>query len=67
MDLETEIEEVKETDFERKQREYMEKMLGCSRDHSKEIDLYEKTYADKIDRILTMKGQAEAAISDADA
>lgn len=44
----------------------MEKMMGCSKDHSKEIDLYDKPYSEKIDRIVAMKGQAEAAIIDAD-
>ena len=32
----------------------MEKLIGCSKDHSKEIDLYDKTYVDKIDRVKTM-------------
>ena len=54
MDLEEEIEEVKQTDFDRQRKEYMEKLLGCSKDHSKEIDLYDKTYEDKIDRVKTM-------------
>jgi hypothetical protein len=25
--------------------------MGCSRDHSKEIDIYSKSYAEKIERI----------------
>ena len=45
---------MKETDFERQRQEYMEKLVGCSKDHSKEIDLYEKTYIDKVDRIKSM-------------
>ena len=44
----------------------MEKMMGCSKDHSKEIDLYDKPDSEKIDRIVAMKGQAEATIIDAD-
>ena len=36
----------------------MEKLLGCSKDHSKEIDLYDKTYTEKIDRVKTMAEQA---------
>jgi len=27
----------------------MSKMMGCSKDHAKEIDLYSKSYEDKID------------------
>jgi hypothetical protein len=29
----------------------MKEMMGCSRDHSKEIDIYSKSYAEKIERI----------------
>ena len=64
MDLEEEIEEVKQTDFERQRKEYMEKLMGCSKDHSKEIDLYDKTYADKIDRVKTMMQQAQSAFEE---
>lgn len=67
MDIEDEIAQVKEQDFEQQQQAYMEKMMGCSKDHSKEIDLYDKPYCEKIERIVTMKGQAEAAVIDADA
>ena len=54
MELEEEIEEVKQTDFDKKRKEYMEKMIGCNKNHSKEIDLYEKPYEDKIDRVKAM-------------
>ena len=40
----------------------MEKMMGCSKDHAKEIDLYNKTYADKIDRVKTQMKQAQQAM-----
>ena len=62
MDIEEEIDEVKQTDFEGQRKEYMEKLMGCSKDHSKEIDLYDKTYAEKIDRVTTMIKQAETAV-----
>ena len=39
----------------------MEKILGCSKNHSKEIDLYEKTYGEKVERIETMMSQAKLA------
>ena len=39
----------------------MAKMTGCSKDHAKEIDLYNKTYADKIDRVKTQMKQARQA------
>ena len=33
----------------------LKEMMGCSRDHAKEIDIYYKTYAEKIERIKAMK------------
>lgn len=42
----------------------MEKLIGCSKDHSKEIDLYDKTYSDKIDRVRTMMKQAQSAFEE---
>lgn len=45
----------------------MEKILGCAKNHSKEIDLYEKTYAEKIERISLMKTQALSAYEEAQA
>ena len=37
-------------------------MMGCSKDHAKEIDLYSKTYEDKIDRVRTQMKQAQQAM-----
>ena len=51
IDVEEQIEEVKETDFDQQRKQYMDKLIGCSKDHSKEIDLYEKTYEQKIERV----------------
>ena len=61
IELEEEMEEVKAKDFERQRQEYMEKMFGCSKDHSKEIDLYDKTNQEKIEHIRTMLKQANQA------
>ena len=36
-------------------------MFGCNKDHSKEIDLYGKTNAEKIERIQTMLKYAKQA------
>ena len=44
----------------------MAKMIGCSKDHAKEIDLYQKNYADKIDRVKTQMKQAQQALEAAD-
>ena len=54
MDLEEELEEAKQTDYERQRQEYMEKLVGCNKDHSKEIDLYDKTNSEKFERADTM-------------
>lgn len=43
----------------------MQKLLGCNKDHSKEIDLYDKTYSEKIDRVNTMAQQAKSALEEA--
>ena len=50
------------TDFNKTQEEYMHKMMGCSRDHAKEIDLYSKDYGSKIERIMKMIGEANKAL-----
>ena len=40
-------------------------MIGCSKDHSKEIDLYDKTFGEKIERVQTMVDQAQKAYEEA--
>jgi len=42
----------------------MHKMMGCSRDHAKEIDLYSKDYGSKIERIMKMVEEAIAALQE---
>ena len=51
VEVEEQLEETKQTDFEQKQKEYMSKLAGCSKDHAKEIDLYNKSYEDKVERV----------------
>jgi len=42
----------------------MQKIIGCSKDHGKEIDLYDKSYAEKITRINTLLEEAEKSVAD---
>ena len=37
-------------------------MMGCSKDHAKEIDLYSKSYAEKVERVRTQMKQAQQAM-----
>lgn len=39
-------------------------MMGCSRDHSKELDIFNKPYAEKIERIKSMKDQGNKFFKD---
>mgnify|MGYP001006260452 CR=1 FL=1 len=39
-------------------------MLGCSKDHGKEIDLYNKSYYEKIQRVKTLLDEAEKSEDD---
>ena len=49
MKLEEERETAAQTDFSKEAQ--VKEMFGCSRDHSKEIDIYNKTYSEKLSRI----------------
>ena len=51
IEVDEKIEEVRGTCYSEKQKEYMAKIMGCSKDHAKEIDLYSKPYEEKIERI----------------
>jgi hypothetical protein len=44
----------------------MSKVIGCSKDHGKEIDLWNKSFGEKVERIKTMLGEAEKAGSDSE-
>jgi hypothetical protein len=35
----------------------MKEMMGCSRNHSKEIDIYSKSYEEKMQRIVFLKDE----------
>jgi len=39
-------------------------MIGCSKDHGKEIDLYGKTYDEKVLRIKSLLNEASKACDD---
>jgi len=39
-------------------------MMGCSRDHAAEIDIYSKPYAEKIQRVKMMKDEGNAAMKE---
>ena len=56
--MEDKQEEVKQKSYESEQQEYLSKMVGCNKDHGKEIDLYSKSYAEKIDRIKSLMIEA---------
>lgn len=63
VDIEETIEETKQADFDQQQKDYMGKLMGCSKDHAKEIDLYNKSYKDKLDHVRQMVKQAELAVT----
>lgn len=39
-------------------------MMGCSRDHAAEIDIYNKSYKEKMERIRLMKEQGNKAMKE---
>jgi hypothetical protein len=39
-------------------------MMGCSRDHAKEIDIYSKTFQEKIERVKAMKEEGNKAFKE---
>lgn len=43
----------------------MKEMMGCSRDHSKEIDIYNKSYAEKLQRIMFLKDEGNQSYKEA--
>lgn len=38
--------------------------MGCSKDHAQELDIYNKSYKEKMDRIKVMKEQGNQAIAE---
>jgi len=55
MDKEEKIDEIGKKDFDKESKDMYHKMMGCSKDHAAEIDIYNKTYPEKIARIKLMK------------
>lgn len=43
----------------------MKEMMGCSRDHSKEIDIYNKPYNEKVQRIIFLKDEGNQTYKEA--
>ena len=58
------IEEIEGKDFKQGVKDSVHKMMGCSQDHSAEIDIYSKTYKEKIERIKIMKEQGNLAMTE---
>ena len=55
MDKEEKIKEIEDKDFDKEAKDKFHKMMGCSKDHAAEIDIYNKTYPEKIERVKLMK------------
>ncbi|CDW82206.1 UNKNOWN [Stylonychia lemnae] len=55
LNLEEKRQETEDKDFSKETM--LKEMMGCSRDHSKEIDIYYKSYGEKIERIKAMKDE----------
>ena len=58
-ELADKVEETKARDFSKEQDDYLHKLAGCSKNHGQEIDLYNKSFGEKIDRIQTLLKEAE--------
>ena len=58
------VEEVPAGDFGKEGATHMKEMMGCSRNHSKEIDIYSKSYSEKIQRIISMKDEGNQSFKD---
>lgn len=58
------MDEVNKKDYKQESEEMIHKMMGCSRDHAAEIDIYNKSYKEKMQRIKLMKEQGNKAIQD---
>ncbi len=63
-ELEDKSQEIKQKSYDQERDEYLAKMIGCSKDHGKEIDLYGKSYEEKIKRIKMMMSEADKSTDD---
>ena len=61
---EEKIENLEKKDFGQEVSDNIHKMMGCSKDHAAEIDIYNKTFKEKIERIKMMKEQGNIAIGE---
>jgi FK506-binding protein 4/5 len=52
---------VEQRNFEKESRDNLHKMMGCSRDHAAELDIYNRSYPEKIKRIQMMKEEGNKA------
>lgn len=58
------IKEIEKKDFDHEVKENIHKMMGCKKDHAVELDIYNKTYKEKIERIKMMKEQGNQAMEE---
>lgn len=63
-ELEDEADEVKRKQYDKERDDYLAKIIGCNKDHGKEIDLYGKTYDEKIARIKSLLVETDKAGDD---
>lgn len=59
---EEKMDEINKKDYSKEVEEQIHKMMGCSKDHAAEIDIYDKPYKEKMKRIKLMKEQGNEAI-----
>jgi hypothetical protein len=59
VEISEEKEQLMDKDFS--QEAQMKEMMGCSRNHSKEIDIYNKSYEEKIQRVISLKDEGNAS------
>jgi len=57
--LEEKKAEAESADYSREAQ--VKDLFGCNRDHSKEIDIYNRSYEDKIDRVKQLKEEGNAS------
>jgi hypothetical protein len=50
---------LQQTDFSKENQ--VKDMFGCNRDHSKEIDIYNKPYPEKVERVNQLKNEGNAS------
>ena len=64
IDKEEKINELDKKDYDQEVKDNIHKMMGCNKDHAVELDIYNKSYKEKIDRIKLMKEQGNVAIAE---